>query len=424
MIEGWKNVELEDVCTIKGGKRLPKDHHLQEEITDHPYIRARDIRNGKINFDQPSYISNQTFEKISRYIVNLNDVVITIVGANIGDTAFITKEFDGANLTENAVKLVSHKNKIDPLFLKYALVPDYMKYYFQTVASGAAQDKLGIYKIKKIKLSIPPLHAQRKIASILSAYDDLIENNLKRIKLLEEKAQLTYEEWFVRMKFPGHETTAINKEAGLPEGWKKGKLSELIGYQSGFAYKSARFTDEGYPVIKIKNIDNNTIDTSNTNFIDKEYAEQTEKFKLKSGDLLIAMTGATVGKVGIVPVTNKPCYLNQRVGRFLIKGNIDNRVFANCFFTIGGGINHILNIAGGAAQPNISATQILSIDSIVPPNNILKKFSELVVAGANTILNFQNQNQLLKEARDILLPRLMTGMIDVEKLNEIEVAIK
>ena len=148
MMDGWKYIELGEICLVKGGKRLPRGHELIEEQTEHPYIRARDIRNGKINFDQPVYINESTYDKISRYIVNSGDVIITIVGANIGDTALVTKQFDGANLTENAVKLVSDQDKVDPIFLKYALVPGYMKYYFQTVASGAAQDKLGIIRLR------------------------------------------------------------------------------------------------------------------------------------------------------------------------------------------------------------------------------------------------------------------------------------
>lgn len=302
------------------------------------------------------------------------------------------------------------------------VIPKYFYYYLKTIDLstynvGSTIPSLTTNLLNNLKVIInESKETQRKIAGILSAYDDLIENNLKRIKLLEEKAQLTYEEWFVRMKFPGHETTPINEGTGLPEGWVFGTLSELINYQSGYAYKSSKFTSKGYPIIKIKNIVNNTIDVSNTIFIEKEYAEQTDKFKLNAGDLLIAMTGATVGKVGVVPITNIPCYLNQRVGRFLKYGEVDNTSFINCFFTIGSGLDHVMNIARGAAQPNISSSQILSIESVIPPIEILKEFSDIAINNAKEILNFQKQNQLLKEARDLLLPRLMTGMIDVDKL--------
>ena len=153
----WSNALIEDVCLIKGGKRLPAGHDLTDKITDHPYIRARDIREGKINFTNPKYITEETHQKISSYVVKEGDVIITIVGANIGDIAYIPQEFDGANLTENAVKLTAKQKVLHPLFLKFALLPAHAKEYMQIVASGAAQGKLGLYKIKKLSIPFPPL---------------------------------------------------------------------------------------------------------------------------------------------------------------------------------------------------------------------------------------------------------------------------
>ena len=130
---------------------------------------------------------------------------------------------------------------------------------------------------------------------------------------------------------------------------------------------------------------------------------------LKSGDLLIAMTGATIGKVGIMPHSNERFYLNQRVGKFLT----ENTAFINCFFNSTYGINQILNIAGGAAQPNISAQQILNIELILPPKEILEKFAKPFNKQISIIINLQSQNQRLRETRDLLLPRLMMGILEV-----------
>src|SRR5690606_33191581 len=116
--------------------------------------------------------------------------------------------------------------KSDVRFVKYLF--DLLQARIKKISQGAAQDNLSLEKLRTIKFLVPPLPTQRKIAAILSAYDDLIENNLKRIKLLEEQAQLTYEEWFVRFKFPGHETIKFNDETGLPEGWERKKLGNLI----------------------------------------------------------------------------------------------------------------------------------------------------------------------------------------------------
>lgn len=418
MREGWTKEKIGDCCKVLSSKRIFAKDYVQAGV---PFYRSKEIIHKALNqfTGDELYITKGRFEEIKKKFGApvKGDLLISSVGNRSGIAYKVREEYDFYFKDGNLIWLKDFSEKLSSDYLEYFLKSVLGQGLIANMMIGAAQKALTIDGIKKIKISLPPLPTQRKIATILSAYDDLIENNIKRIKLLEEKAQLTYEEWFVRMKFPGHETVVIDAETGLPEGWKKGKLSELIDYQSGFAYKSARFTSEGFPVIKIKNIGNNTIDTSNTNFIDEVYAIQTDKFRLKAGDLLIAMTGATVGKVGVVPITKVPCYLNQRVGRFLKFGNIDNTSFVNCFFSVGGGLNHVLNIAGGAAQPNISAKQILAIDSITPPASILEKFSELAITGVKENLNLQNQIQLLKEARDILLPRLMTGMIDVEKID-------
>ncbi|MCH5719889.1 restriction endonuclease subunit S [Niabella hibiscisoli] len=114
----WEKITIGNLCEIKGGKRLPKNHELIEQQTNHPYIRARDIGMGVIDFSRPMYLQESTHNLISRYIVNSNDIVLTIVGANIGDVGLIPQELDGANLTENAVKLTSFRENC---YFKYLL---------------------------------------------------------------------------------------------------------------------------------------------------------------------------------------------------------------------------------------------------------------------------------------------------------------
>ena len=405
--------KIEDIAAVKGGKRLPKGHELIDSKTQHPYIRARDIRNGKVNFNEPKYIDEDTFQRISRYIVSQGDVIITIVGANIGDVAYVNSIFHNANLTENAVKISADQNTEYSKYLFYYLNHKDMKQYFQLVASGAAQGKLGLYKIKKTPVDLPPLPTQQKIAKILSNYDDLIENNLKRIKLLEESARLTYEEWFLRFRVDGKKLD-IDAATNLPFGWEYSGLNNISTFTNGYAFKSKDFVEYGHPVIKIKNIDGKMVDVHNTNRISaNDVLKVNDKFKLHEGDLLIAMTGATVGKLGFVPYSNDACYLNQRVGK------IQSEYLFFTFLALSGtsGQKQILNFAGGAAQPNISGDQILAVKNIIPAKDILDKFELLSNNALSQILNFTRKNQLLKEARDILLPRLMTGMIDTDDMD-------
>ena len=219
------------MCPRKSGKRLPKGTDFSEEITPYKYIRARDIKKGKISLEKLVCIDEQIKKKLSRYIINENDIAITIVGENIGDVGFCQKECDGFNLTENAVRLTNFTELVDSKFLAMYLNQQFMKEYMRILGSGAAQGKLGVYKIEKIKIPFPDYKTQQKIANILSCYDEAIENNNKRIKLLEQMAQNLYKEWFVRFRFPGWENCEF--ENGIPVGWHQGRLSELLEFKRG-----------------------------------------------------------------------------------------------------------------------------------------------------------------------------------------------
>jgi type I restriction enzyme S subunit len=192
----------------------------------------------------------------------------------------------------------------------------------------------------------------------------------------------------------------------------EGCVGDLAALKSGYAFKGADWSPEGLPVIKIKNIGNNDIDLTNCSLIPENIAESASKFKLNAGDLLIAMTGATVGKIGMMPKTETSFYLNQRVGIF--KPKVENaELFLFCFFNEPNAKNAVESLASGAAQPNISGSQIESIKLFYPKFETLSQFGNSIKLQFKLIWNLKEQNTKLREIRDILLPRLMNGMIDV-----------
>jgi type I restriction enzyme, S subunit len=222
----WPEVPIDAIADVKGGKRLPDGHQFASEPTPFLYIRARDIGAGKISVQEPVYLHEHTRRILDHYTVQKDDVVITIVGANIGDVGYVSEEFDGANLTENAAKIVVNRAAVNPYFLKSFLATAQNKNRFAFIASGAAQGKLGLYKIKQFVVPLPPLDIQNRIAGLVRNYDDLIENNRQRVALLEEAARLLYREWFVRFRFPGHEHVKIID--GMPEGWERLPASQAF----------------------------------------------------------------------------------------------------------------------------------------------------------------------------------------------------
>ncbi|MDI6707433.1 MAG: restriction endonuclease subunit S, partial [Bacillota bacterium] len=219
-------VTIGDIADVKGGKRLPRGMSVQDEPTAHPYIRVVDFTDDGLDRTNIKYITDSTYDKIKRYTISSEDIYISIAGT-IGRVGIVPKDLSGANLTENAAKISNIDKSYDRQFLVYYLrSPQGQAEIFSKIV-GTSQPKLALFRIKEIRVPKVHLPTQRKIAAILSGYDDLIENNTRRIKNLEEMAQLIYREWFVKFRFPGHEKVRmVDSELGpIPEGWEVKRLS-------------------------------------------------------------------------------------------------------------------------------------------------------------------------------------------------------
>jgi type I restriction enzyme S subunit len=418
MRKDWKKYTFDSLCKTYSGKIQTGPFGSQLHESDYvligtPVVMPKDIIEDKISTEKIAKISLEMANKLSKHKVRLGDILLPRRG-DINKRAFIKKDQVGFICGTGCIKIsFDDFSQISTQYLNYYLARKDIVEWLDLNAVGATMKNISGEILKKLPILLPPLATQQKIASILSAYDDLIENNLRRIKLLEEMAAITYKEWFVNFTIDGQKLE-IDAETGLPFGWENGCIGNLISFQNGFAFKSEKFTSSGYPVIKIKNIGNRSINIENSDFIDEAYAQSVDKFKLHEGDLLIAMTGATIGKVGYLPKSKKSCFLNQRVGRFQqIDDDFNNKHFAFCAIDSEKGQQQIINLSGGAAQPNISSSQILSMECLIPQREILKKFHELVDVNIRLVLQLYTQNRLLKEARDILLPRLMSGEIEL-----------
>ena len=279
--------------------------------------------------------------------------------------------------------------------------------------TGASMPSMTQKTYNKIKVFLPSLPTQQKIASILSTYDRLIENNTRRIRLLEQMAENLYKEWFVRFRFPEHEN--VEMVNGLPKGWKTIHIKELAQLKSGYAFKSEWFIEEGEAVAKIKDIGNILMDTSNFSYVDKENCIKAKKFLLTTGDLTIALTGATIGKISIVPKHKGNIYTNQRLGKFFLGDNpMEKLPFLYCLFKQESMVSNIVNLSNSSsAQPNISPEQIEKI-KILGNHDIISMYNKTCNPLFSNILALYSQNQLLTRQRDLLLPRLMSGKLEVK----------
>ncbi len=419
----WPLISLKQICNTQYGYTASAD----DFNVGPKYLRITDIASGPIDWESVPYckISESDYPK---YRLNAGDIVIARTGNTTGYAKLIRED----NNAIFASYLVRIKIKSDLAYSGYIgrlVESDIYKNFVKSIKGGAAQGNANATTLTLFKFRLPPIEIQKTIASILSTYDDLFDNNRKRIQLLEESARLLFREWFVYFRFPlrlrsgqaRHEkvhpirksnSNGVKIVDGVPEGWEKGSVKDIAKVKSGYAFDSKDWLDEGNPVIKIGNITGDgTVNLDDCSYIDHNVASKTKDFVLKKGDLLIAMTGATVGKVGLLSENEKIAYLNQRVGKFIPQFE-GAELILYCFFMSDTAQNHITNYAGGAAQANISASQIESIKIVVAPQDIYNQFIGLIKSTFEQILNLRNQNQKLAQARDLLLPRLMSGAID------------
>lgn len=369
------------------------------------------LNTNEVNFCN-IYETNKTISEeglkhsVAKYIP-VNTIIVAMYGVTAGKSA-IAK----IPLTTNQAccNLVIDDNKADYQYVYYFLKQQSDN--LNKLANGGAQQNLNSLIIKKYKIALPSLKVRHRIASILSTYDTLIENNTKRIRLLEKMAENLYKEWFVRFRFPGHEK--VEMENGLSKGWSIIKIKELSNIKSGFAFKSEWFTDAGCRVAKIKDIGGVLMDTSDLSYVSEDNCKKAEKFILREGDLTIALTGATIGKISIVPKHRGLIYTNQRLGKFFNGDNpIENLPFLYCLFAQDIMVQDIMNLSNSSsAQPNISPEQIGNI-KFKGNMDLIKRYNEVAKGFFQEILSLHEMNQNLARQRDLLLPRLMSGKLEV-----------
>lgn len=384
----WKEVRLGDVCEIKGGKRLPKGVNLITQRNSHPYIRVRDLGKSKtIELNSSyEYVDEITQKQIQRYITQKGDILISIVGT-IGLIAIVGDSLNGANLTENCVKLVKLDN-IDSEYLYYYLKSPFGQQNISRGTVGAVQAKLPIKNIQEFSINCPKLVSdQRRIASILSSLDRKIELNNKINADLEEMAQAIFKNWFVDFE-PFKGGKFVDSELGMiPEGWKVGCLGDI-----------AEITSGKRPPKKSK-------DKTKELFIPLIGASDIMGF---TSDVLYERPILVIGRVGthgVVQRFQEKCWPSDNT--LVIESSYYNYVYQ-----LLKGIDYSA-INRGSTQPLITQTDVKNTDVIIAPENVLKEYESITSTLFSKHRANIKENSRLSLLRDTLLPRLMSGELEV-----------
>ena len=408
----WELTNLQEV-TSKIGDGLhgtPK----YDKNGEYYFINGNNLRQGRVEIKEDTKkIDFQQYQKIKKDLNN--QTIFVAINGTLGNIGIYNGE--KIALGKSACYLNINQN-VEKLFIRYVLEDGTFQSYAQRFATGATIKNLGLKAIRNYEFLLPPLKTQKRIADILSAYDNLIENNLKRIKLLEQAAQNIYKEWFVNLRFPGHENTPINEETGLPEGWEEKPLGDIISkLESGSRPKGGidKSLKKGVPSIGAESVRGlGYFDFSKTKYIKEVFFGKMRKGVLEDRDILIYKDGAYIGRSTLFQ-DNFPfekCSINEHI--FLIHAKNELLQYY-LYFTLHSSLyfEKMQSLNSNAAQPGINQKKIKTLPIICPSSNLLIKFDSMVIPMISEIYKLAKMNLKLKTGRDILLPRLMNRTIEV-----------
>lgn len=394
----WEKVKLGDIATcIQPGPFGSQLHNSDYSKEGTPIIMPKDIVGGAIVHSGLLKVSEEHVKRLSRHQVYEGNLMVARKG-DVRKCAYITANENGWMTGSDCLKVVLDESKCYPKFIYYQLRSEHIGRWLEKVSIGATMPSLNTGLLSGIEMVLPPIEIQKQIAGILSVYDDLIENNQKQIKLLEEAAQRLYKEWFVDLRFPGHENTKIVD--GVPEGWNEKTLSQVANVIMGQSPKSEFYNSEkkGLPF-------HQGVGSYGVRFVmDDIYS--TSYTRIAEPNSILFSVRAPVGRLNItkskVVIGRGLAAINQTDGcqsylYYLLK----NRFFKD-------------NIVGnGSIFASVSKDELLNQKFLIPERNLMMQFEKIVSQMDKQIENLDSKNKKLIEARDRLLPKLMSGGVNL-----------
>ena len=386
----WTTIRADEYCeSVRDGTH---DTPKQTE-TGYKLVTGKHIKNGQIDPSDAYCISEKDYKKINeRSLVEQWDVLMSMIGT-VGEVAVVKDHPNYA--IKNVALFKCAGSELKGKWLAYYLQSSDAQGHMSGNQKGSSQQFLSLKQLRSLPVPVADEAYMQKAVDVLSTYDDLIENNQKQIKLLEEAAQRLYKEWFVDLRFPGHETTPITD--GIPEGWKRERLVDIVKVQYGYAFDGSLFNanGNGTPIVRIRNIPAGTTADYTTEDADPQYI-------VHNGDILVGMDG----EFHINSWSGPDAYLVQRTCSFRpynpnMKGYLLQAIYEP--------IKYFESTVVGATVAHLGKKHIDTITVLTGPDKLYVPFQQYFERRQLLL----NQNRLLAEGRDRLLPKLMNGEIEV-----------
>lgn len=399
-------VRLADICEVITKGTTPSN--IGEEFTTDGvrYIRSEMINSSKnISEEGVLYISEETHDKLKRSQLKSGDILFSMAGVYLGKTAILRERDVPAN-TNQAVALIRvNPKKCNREYIYYFLnLPAIVK-SVNSMTAQAAQPNINLRQIGNIPIVLPPQEVQDRVVAVISPYDELIENNQRQIKLLEEAARRVYKEWFVDLRFPGHENTKITD--GVPEGWRMAVLSEIASVNKESISKQYPYDYVDY--IDIGSVSKGQI-SSVTRLSTKDAPGRAKRIAF-DGDVLWGMVRPNLKSYALVFHPKETSVFST--GFAILHAEKVPFSFLYCHVTQDEFVSYLINCTNGAAYPAVKPSHFENAVLLVPTDMVLSKFHSLVGQMFRQAEILEQKNQQAIEARDRLLPKLMSGEIEV-----------
>jgi len=421
MINAPTSHKMRELCEITSSKRIYAADYKQEGV---PFYRGKEIsekHRGNIDVSTELFIDRSKFEQIRAKFgaPNAGDLLLTSVGT-LG-SPYVVDDGEEFYFKDGNLTWFRNFKNLDSRFLYYWLLSPQGKAELKKCTIGSSQSAYTIVLLKEMEIYLLDLPTQHKIAVILSAYDDLIENNLRRIKILAEMAQTLYVGWFVKFRFPGHQHARFTDSplGPIPEGWEVkalGELAEVVTKGTTPTTLGKSFQEKGINFFKVESIDEEGgIVEGKLAKIDTETHKLLKRSQLKAGDILFSIAGA-IGRTTILPLRVLPANTNQALAIIRVLDAVKRIYVFHCVradnfqdFSLGRVVQ--------TAQANVSLGILKSAPLVMPPERLLLRFTDIVTVILPEQENLREKNTTLRRTRDLLLPRLISGELDVSELD-------
>lgn len=418
----WKRSKLEDYVDLLTGYPF-KSSNFSDNEEDVALVKGDNLHQKYIDWDKAKRWDINEFDKLAKFQLFEGDIVIAMdrpwIEAGL-KVAWIKKN-DPKSLLVQRVSRLRGINGLDTTFLRYIVVGPEFCAYLKNIVTGVNVPHISGKQILNYKFDLPPLKTQKKIAAILSNYDDLIENNNQRISLLEEMAAEIYKEWFVRLRFPGYKTAKFFDKDGnevphgtvgaLPEGWEKRKLKDVVDFIVDPIKPDEILWTSSLKYLPIDIIPRKSMFLANSDSIENA---QSSLIGFKKGDIIFGAMRAYFHKVILAPfdgVTRKTCFV-------LRPKSLDYFSFMYLTMFQDSTVGYAASNSKGSTIPYTFWNGGLDkLRIIVPKMEIMKEYNRIVKPMLDFILEMHYKNQTLQETRDLLLPRLISGKLNVENIN-------